>query len=230
MIRISAIIALSFISSLAFAQSHQYSTEYFKVKKVIAREVTGNFSSAPLQVRSDCSGILQVSPVSAVDVQSLGEVINIGKTVWEIIQSGKPVTNSKFDSANALPAGVKCWTDLQGWSSPQYRTYNVQYKNGFDMTVVDFTYRIMYTTNGSVNGVGRYITNATILPADLSVAWGFEFNVQAGVPAVTNIGTTQNPIAAMQMNLHWTLDSTVSHQESTQSYFVTGEGVFEALN
>ncbi|QLY24525.1 hypothetical protein [Bdellovibrio sp. KM01] len=226
MIRVFAIIALSVVlSSLSFAQTQQRSKEFFEIKNVIVRDVTDENSQSALQNQSACN-----IPAAAWNLQSLGEVVNIGKTVWEIIQAGKPVTNSKFDTANALPSGVKCWTDLQGWSTPQYRTYNVQYKNGFDMVVVDFTYRVMYSTNGSVNGLGRYIANATILPADLSVAWGFEFNVQANIPAVTNIGTTKNPIAAMQMNLHWTLDSAVSHQESTQSYFVTGEGVFEALN
>ncbi|QDK46348.1 hypothetical protein DOM22_14825 [Bdellovibrio sp. ZAP7] len=228
MIRIFAVLALSVFSSLTFAQSNQRAEDYFKIKNVIVRDVTEVASEAMLQLQSDCSTLAVAA--GTWDLSSIGEVVNIGKTVWEIIQAGKPVTSSKFDTANALPSGVKCWTDLQGWSGPQYRTYNVQYKNGFDMVVVDFTYRVMYTTNGTVKGVGRYITNATILPADLSVAWGFEFNVQANIPSVTNIGTTQNPIAAMQMNLHWTLDSTVSHQESTQSYFVTGEGVFEALN
>ncbi len=226
MVRFLSVFALAaFVSSQSYATQH--SEEYFKVKNVVVQEVTEVIPESELQVQPDCSS---VSDATAVDMQSLGDIVNIGKIVWEIIQAGKPVTNSRFDTANALPSGVKCWTELQGWSVPQYKTYNVQYKNGFDMTVVDFTYRVMYTTNGNVNGIGQYITNATVIPASLNVAWGFQFNVQANVPAVTNIGTTQSPLAAMQINLHWSVDSTITHDEKTQSYFVTGDGAFQTLN
>jgi hypothetical protein len=229
MIRFLAIIALSaVVSTQSFAQDNSHNEGYYKIKNITVKEVAEEVSNSAFQVQSDCT-----TPADAAvgtDMLSIGEIINIGKTIWAIIEAGKPVTNSKFDTANALPGGAKCWTELQGWSAPQYKTYNVQYKNGFDMTVVDFTYRVIYTTNGNVNGVGSYITNATVIPASLNVAWGFQFNVQANVPAVTNIGTSQNPLAAMQINLHWSVDSTITHDEKTQSYFITGDGGFQTLN
>jgi hypothetical protein len=229
MIRVLAIIALSaVVTSQSHAQINSHPEDYYKIKNVTVNEVTEQVPVSTFQVASDCTTLSQVAPAN--DMISPEQIINIGKEIWKIIEAGKPVINTKFDTANALPVGAKCWTDLQGWGSPKYKTYNVQYKNGFDMTVVDFTYRVMYTPGGNINGVGRYITNAQIIPASLTVAWGFDFSVTANIPAVTNIGTSANPVAAMQMNLHWALDSTVTHLESTQSYFITGEGAFQPLN
>ncbi|UYL09713.1 hypothetical protein B9G69_003880 [Bdellovibrio sp. SKB1291214] len=230
MIRVLAIIALSaVVTSHSYAQTNPHNQDYYKIKNITVKEVTEQIPPSTFQVASDCTTLSQAAPTAAADMISPEQIINIGKEIWKIIEAGKPAINTKFDTANALPVGVKCWTDLQGWSAPKYKTYNVQYKNGFDMTVVDFTYRVMYTPNGNLNGVGQYITNAQVIPASLTVAWGFDFSVIANIPAVTNIGTTNNPVAAMQMNVQWTLDSTVTHIESTQSYFITGEGAFQSL-
>lgn len=233
MIRVLAIIALSAVTGLqAHAQVNTQNLDYYKISNITVKEVTEQVPASTFQVASDCSSVTlaEATPAPANDLLSIDQIINIGKEIWKIIEAGKPVINTKFDTANALPAGAKCWTDLQGWSAPKSKTYNVQYKNGFNMTVVDFTYRVIFTSNGNVNGVGQYITNAQVIPASLTVAWGFDFSVTATIPAVTNIGTTTNPIAAMQMNVHWSLDSTVTHLESTQTYYITGAGSFQSLD
>ena len=98
------------------------------------------------------------------------------------------------------------------------------------MTVVDFTYRVMYIANGNVKGIGQYLANVTVIPVNLSVAWGFKFNVSAAIPTVTNIGTAQNPLAAMQVNLRWSASSFISSEESSRMFYITGDGEFKEIN
>ncbi|HEX7674869.1 MAG TPA: hypothetical protein VF412_11895 [Bdellovibrio sp.] len=210
---------------------------YFQIKKVTVKEVadTGASTLAATGLVQDCSSsrpllisrtgdpvVVSLSPIDQLQVW-VDQIINIGKKIWAIVEAGKPVVNVQMTTANALPRGVTCWTDMSGWSVPKSKSYQVQYENAYGMTVVDFTYRVMFTANGNVDGIGKYITNATFVPANLSVAWGFKFDATANVPAVFNQGTKQDPNAGMQMNMQWRVDSPLAHEESTESYFVTGD-------
>ena len=63
----------------------------------------------------------------------LDQVINIGKKVFDVVRAGTPVVNIKRDTANALPSGLKCWSDLGGWKAPKATSYRVVYKNALGM-------------------------------------------------------------------------------------------------
>lgn len=222
------------ISSSAFAYDHSY----FQIKNVKVTEVPVTPSAAAKimdQANGDCTSnrkllisrsgdpmMLELDPIGQLQVW-VDQIINIGKKIWAVVDAGKPVVNIKVDTANALPRGVQCWTDMAGWSVPQVKGYRVQYENAYGINVVDFTYHVSFIANGNVDGVGKYITNATFIPSNLSVAWGFTFNANATVPMVLNQGTKEAPMAAMQMNMQWKVDSVMSHQETTQSYFITGD-------
>ena len=162
-------------------------------------------------------------------IAEITAIINIGKQIWAVIAANKPVVNVQTNLANAIPAGITDWTVLAGWQVPQAREYRVTYKNLYGITVVDFTFRILYTPGGSLNGHGEYLTNATIVPAQLSVAWGYTFNAQSTVAGVMNAGTPKDPIAALQLQLHWSVDTVMSHKEDTDDFYVKGDGTFQAL-
>ncbi|QDK37032.1 hypothetical protein [Bdellovibrio sp. NC01] len=233
----SLVLALG-VSSSAWAMDKAY----FDIKKVTVTDVTEQQPELTAGQRTglldDCSAqapqqgilisrtgdpaVVGLNPLDQLQVW-VDQIINIGKKIWAIVEAGKPVVNIKLDTANALPKGVRCWTDMQGWAMPQSKVYRVQYENAYGMTVVDFSYRLMFTANGNVDGVGKYITNATFQPANLSVGWGFRFDATAAIPAVFNQGTKQDPVAGMQMNMAWRVDSPLAHEESTESYFVTGD-------
>ena len=211
--------------------------EYYKIKRVTVTEVTddsGDSEEVPFAqnsgVASDCSSLSTTFDFSALDSISVDQIINIGKAVWQVVDAGKPVVTKNFSGASALPRGVSCWTDLSGWRQPISKVYSVQYENFYGVKVVDFKYRIIYMVGGSIDGVGKYITNASFVVAKLNVAWGFKFDAKAEVPAVFNMGTKANPIAGMQMNMHWEVDSPVAHEEETQSYFLSGDGSLSRMN
>ncbi|MFS4460835.1 hypothetical protein [Bdellovibrio sp. HCB2-146] len=221
------------------ASSFAMDKAYFEIKNVKVTDVTeqqADLFAAKKVLPEDCNSQRPLRAVRSNEVKNnpaagpldvveavVDQIINIGKKIFAVIAQGKPVVNLQFDTANALPAGVQCWSDLSGWNAPASRVYNVVYENGLGMAVVDFTYRVTYVAGGSVDGVGQYITNATILPANLSVAWGFQFDATAQIPSVFNMGSKQEPLAGMQMNMAWKVTSPVAHEQSVESFHISGK-------
>lgn len=158
----------------------------------------------------------------------LDVVFNMGKKIWDIVEANKPVVDIETDFATALPKGTKDWRAFEGWQSPAARVYRVRYKNRFGMKVVDFSYRVLYTYGGSVLGRGRYLTNVTVEP-DVDVLWGYKFNAKVAIREPINTGTTENPVAGLEMAMSWEVDTVVKHLEGSTSYFVRGDGRFENL-
>ncbi|KYG62699.1 hypothetical protein AZI87_15550 [Bdellovibrio bacteriovorus] len=240
MIRSLVAMALTLgMATSAFAADNAY----FEIKKVKVTDVTEQyapqmhlFAKKANGLNADCNSsqmplapkftgdrtLGSVNPLDAVEL-IVDQIINIGKKIFNVINAGRPVVNINLDTANALPKGLSCWSDLSGWNIPQSKVYNVQYENGFGMTVVDFTYRVTYTAGGSADGIGKYITNATFQPANVSVGWGFQLDATAVIPSVFNTGTKRDPVAGMQMNMEWKVTSAMAHEQSTETYFVSGE-------
>lgn len=220
---------------------------YFEIKKVKVTEVTERYGdvsniAATAGLHEDCNNSASFSikntgetvqsnlnPLNTIELY-IDQIINLGKKIFNIISQGRPVVNIKLDTANALPKGLSCWSDLSGWNMPNSKVYNVQYENALGMTVVDYSYRVIYTAGGSVDGTGKYITNATFMPANVSVGWGFEFDATASIPTVFNTGTKQNPVAGMQMNMEWKVTSPLSYEQGTEAYFVSGENKLVEMN
>jgi len=161
---------------------------------------------------------------------AIDQIINMGKKLWTVVTNNKPSVNIKLDTGNALPAGVPNWMVLTGWKTPKAFVYRTTYVNGFGVNVVDFAYRVTYTYGGSVNGKGQYLTQATIVPANLEVAWGYTFNAEASIPMVTNAGTSAYPVAGMQMEMHWTVETPLKHAQSRDAYYIRGDGEFVNLS
>lgn len=154
----------------------------------------------------------------------LSSIVNMGEKIWGIISANKPVMNAQWASASALPAKAGCWLDLAGWQDPKAITFRTRYKNGFGMTVVDFTYRVIYLYGGSLQGAGKFLANVQVQPAEVNVAWGWQLEAKASVPAVVNVGSTTDPVAGMQVLIDWTVKTVVTHSEQSSAYFVKGDG------
>lgn len=235
---ISALVLGLALSTSALAQDEAY----YDIKSVSVKDVTAQYAtymdlfSQPGLSEQCTTGTRKLNGVFASQIGDIGslnpldtinvvvdQIINIGKKIWNIVEAGKPVVDLKMDTANALPMGVTCWSDLSGWSIPTSKVYNVEYKNGFGMSVVNFAYRVTFTANGSVDGVGQYITNATFMPANVHVAWGFNLGASAEVPSVFNQGTRTAPLAGMQMNMKWNVSTPIKASVQSESYFVSGD-------
>lgn len=170
----------------------------------------------------------ELSPIKQLEVE-IDTIINIGQKIWAIVEAGRPVVNVQLNSASAMPEGIQGWQQLAGWKTPRSSTYRVYYKNVYGMKVVDFSYRVMFTYGGNFNGQGRYVTGATILPAALDVAWGYNFNAAVEIPTVINMGTVENPVGGIQMNVNWDVGTVLRRSQTRNSYFVNGLGQMKTL-
>eukprot|EP01086_Lenisia_limosa_P015495 TRINITY_DN49_c0_g1_i1.p1 TRINITY_DN49_c0_g1~~TRINITY_DN49_c0_g1_i1.p1 ORF type:complete len:220 (+),score=78.44 TRINITY_DN49_c0_g1_i1:82-741(+) len=157
-------------------------------------------------------------------------IINTAKEFWKFIEDNKPVVHTNTTYADAIPQGITSWDQLENWSMPKHQTWILVAKNTFGVEVLHFEFTIQFVYGGSFEGVGKYITDATILMSRLEVSWGYTFNANVDVSKVHNRGTKTNPIASMTINIHHSLDSTVKHSEGTASYYIDGEGNIEKAN
>jgi len=158
------------------------------------------------------------------------QILTIGEKVWEIVQAGKPVVHLVTPVAHALPRGMECWFDLERWRAPRTQTYEVIYKNGFGIEVVKFRFRLHYTYGGGKGERGQYLANVSVLPAELNVSWGYNFDAKVEVQPAINMGTSENPMAGLELNVHWTVKTVIKESINSFHFFVQGNGVAQTAN
>lgn len=159
----------------------------------------------------------------------IDQITQIGAKIWSIVEKNKPVLNLNLPTVSAIPQGIQCWNHLEGWSAPMVKTYRVDYENLLGMSVVSFEYKVVFSHSGSFQKQGQYLANVAVLPADVSVLWGFTFNAEVQVGSVMNLGSSENPEAGVQLNVNWRIDTPFQANEVTDSYFVKGRGEILAL-
>lgn len=158
------------------------------------------------------------------------KIINIGTKIWNILEKGKPVANyQKIPKATAVPQNITAWQQLEGWENPQSKYYEITYKNLYNIEVAKLVYKIIYLTNGSYKGQGKYIGYVSVEPQEFNTAYLYTFNVQAAVESVYNKGTSQDPLAGMIININWTVSTFLNKETQSYSYHIDGLGNFSAL-
>ena len=150
------------------------------------------------------------------------ELITIGKEIWQIIKDGAPVINFASNSASAIPAGANCPFYMSNWNPPQAKTYELRYKNKFNIDMVQFTYKLIYTCEGKFGGKGHYLANVSIHPQDLEVKWGQSFDANVRIANAINVGSIEDPIAGLEIALEWQLKNPITANHAKRSYFVDG--------
>lgn len=159
---------------------------------------------------------------------NLDQIVNVGYFIWQIIQSSKPNMRLSTYRAHGLPKGVSCWTELEEWKLPKSKVFTVEQKSIAGKAISKFTFRISFVYGGTYNGKGKYLANVTVSPVDLQVAWGTDFGSEVHIPSVFNMGTKENPLAAMQIFVYWNVGSAVKMQQKSQLFHITGNGDIQA--
>ncbi len=194
----------------------------WEIQSVEVREVY-DAQSAPLpKMVNDCSE-LGSKPFLADNI-GWDQIVNIGEKVWAIIEANKPVVTVETPVAHALPRGLECWADLEHWQAPRTQSYEVLYKNGFGMEVVKFRFRLHYTYGGGKAELGQYLANVAVLPSELNVMWGYTFNAKVEVAQAINMGSKENPLAGLEMNVRWNAKTVLKESENSFHFFVSGDG------
>ena len=242
--RTAALLAISLIAGAATTQAQtrtgthdpKLSAESFSVEEAYAAQADpAKYIIDPDSIRIEriqeaapeqAAGAVKPSAVEVDPAVVIDQIINIGQKVWEIVEKNKPVVNVTTTYAAAVPQGITTWDQLTGWKEPKARTYGFYAKNLYGMTVIDVKYQVEMTYGGSYKGKGRYLTGVTVAPLKVDVAWGYKFSMDAAVPSVTNVGTSDDPVAAMLANLHWQISTTLKDSQGTAVYYMQGTGAF----
>jgi hypothetical protein len=161
-------------------------------------------------------------------IQVANDVIALGERIYEIVKKGKPVVNTSYAPLSVLPktaAGEPVdIMDTEGWSLPTSRKVTMNYKNLYGSSVVKFTYTVVFAHSGSYDGKGAYITAAQIIPSDVKVSWGFDFNASMRMVGLQNHGTRKDPVAGMVMSVNYKVESVLSTIDTHDTYHITGKG------
>ncbi|MEA3306336.1 MAG: hypothetical protein U9Q34_00950, partial [Elusimicrobiota bacterium] len=151
--------------------------------------------------------------------------------IFNIIAKNKPVVNTNISYANAVPYGTSHWTQLQNWSKPSTKKYAFSLKNGFGKEVVKVIYQVHWTHSGNFNGVGKFLTGVTVEPIRIDAAWGYTVDLTAQVPdsTIANVGTSEDPIASMQVQLNWKISTVLKVINDKAIYYIQGDGHMQEI-
>lgn len=225
--------SFALVSLFAFATSGWANTKVitsnaqawpWDVSEVQLQQVEDSLTFESLSM-NDCAGTSDTFDPLFFDGVTWDQIVSVGKKVWEIVKAGKPVSHAQTPVVHALPAGLQCWTDLEHWQAPRTQTYEVVYKNGFGMEVVKFRFRLHYTYGGGKAEKGQYLANVSVLPAELNVMWGYTFNASVEVGNTVNLGSRENPVAGIEMNLKWNVNTVLKDSQNSFHFFVQGDGL-----
>ena len=92
------------------------------------------------------------------------------------------------------------------------------------MTVVNFVYAVGMQFNGSLDGKGKYIKAARVYPEALEVKYGFDFNADVETVAITNMGSKEDPIAGLTLQLNFSVSNLFQTFKGSRSFHMTGDG------
>ncbi len=187
---------------------------------VVSKLQEGIAGVDPMTMHADGDDV--ASPLDQVDVM-FDQILNMGKKMWAVIEAGKPVMNVKFDFANALPKGIKVASDLNGFSELQFKSYEYSATNFYGIEVFRVQYTVVYQYGGSFSGKGAYIASASVVPQDVSVLWGYSLNMKVDNVSVTNIGSSESPVAGMNLLAHVKVSTVLKATEINEIFTIRGD-------
>jgi hypothetical protein len=164
-----------------------------------------------------------LNPVKEVDA-TLDVIINMGAKIWKIFEASTPVVNLATKRANALPRDATDWRDMSNWSDLEGRQYSIEYKNGFNATVVKFSVLMTYSHSGQFKGKGKYLSDVGFLVNEYWVAPLYKLEGESQVVGVRNVGKANDVIAAMELNMVWRVSNVLVKSQNAMNYFIRGDG------
>lgn len=240
-----SVLALAATMSLANAQTeHQALEDYLTIDStetiVETKTRKGTFSSTMVVDGAGSARRIDTLPGMpgnggfSAGVSQAGEVIRVGRdlvalgeAVYELVKKGAPVIRTDYAPISVLPRSGGEAIDVsetESWQMPVSRRVTMNYKNRFGVTVVSFTYSVVFAYGGTYNGSGAYISGAQVIPSQVHASFGFTFESSMRLGGMTNHGTTADPVAGAMLNIQYKVNSIMSAVETNDTYHITGRG------
>jgi hypothetical protein len=216
---------------------------YYTVQKIEVREITtsdrfnGRIESllknqAAHLSNSGASAGAIAGPIIGIitDPTNIEAWITLGDKAWQVVMANKPVSNVTTKRVSVLPQSQQDWTGMDSWQGPAHKTYVVEAKNLYGISVVSHVYTLAFNYGGKINGKGQFLANATIIPSNVQVAWGYTLNSGVDVGETLNMGAKDSPTPGVDLQLSWTVDTFLKHIEARDDFFVRGDGQVVRMN
>lgn len=170
-------------------------------------------------------------PFSIVDdLAGIQTWITLGEKVWNLVVANKPVSNVSTQRIAVLPISQPNWQEMENWKGPAVKSFVIEAINGFGSAVISQTYTVAMNYGGQLDGKGAFLANATVIPTNIDVSWGFSLDSSIEVGEAINTSTKDNPTPGIDLQVKWVMDSVVSHSEGRDSFFVKGDGEITHIN
>ncbi len=178
--------------------------------------VEQNYVQPLIDDRNDCALLGE-----RFDLQA---IMTIGEKIWQIVKDNQPTVNFTAHTASAIPAAAACPFNLTGWSVPFSRTYKLAYDNMWGSSVVDFTFKVIFSYGGTFDGRGAYLANVTVHPVQVNASWGQNFDASVVIANAINVGNSEQPVAGMEVAIDWNVKNVFNNIKSRRIFFVDGRG------
>ncbi len=220
----------------ATPSENNFDVKYFTIKSVTnecldeIKEGTTPLNTGSISVINP-PGINPQDPTVTGTIDTTDNIVNLMDKIFNIIAKNKPVVNTNISYANAVPFGTSHWTQLQGWSKPSTKKYAFSMKNGFGSEVVNVIYQVHWTHSGNFAGKGKFLTSVTVEPISITAGWGYTVDLTAVVPdsTIANVGTSEDPIASMQVQLEWKVSTIIKVINEKAIYYIEGNGLMQEI-
>jgi hypothetical protein len=170
---------------------------------------------------------------------SIGDVIRIGRDLvafgeelYNLVSRGRPTLSTQYAPISVLPAGSdgREVSEMQGWRRHPGLRVTTTYRNRLGMTLAVFEYTVLFEYAGTTReGRGRYIANAMVVPSRVHAEFGQNFESEMSLRGISNIGTTQNPVAAATLSIRYRVTNLVSAVEMNDIIAIDARGVARKL-
>ncbi len=140
-----------------------------------------------------------------------GTLVNtLAKTAFDILRSEEDQPYATIQLGEALPGGAD-WTKLIG-GQRVIATYNKTIESLTGLTdILNIDYEIAYDTNVKHSkSAGSFIRNLRFSPLKVKVDPLYTLKVSSYSTSPVNVGTAANPIARLDVELTFAIDSWVS--------------------
>lgn len=169
------------------------------------------------------------TPTGMLDsvIMVVDKLIAIGQKIIPTIEKGKAVvTNTSMAAVSVLPRLETIDPvvhDMGNWSIPVTKHYQISYKNGLGSEVVSFVYSVSYQYGGTYGGKGQYLTGIRASARNINIAWGFDLDASSQLVQISNIGTTEDVVAAATIEISYTVKNWTRTITAVKSFFIAGD-------
>jgi len=198
---------------------------YFEISEVSVKEV----ESTSVELIETANDKNEIKDIIAI----IDDLVALGKKVWPLIEANKPVINTDMSKQFSVIPHIEGQSvefyEMENWSFPKAKSYRVEYKNGYGMVVVGFTYTVQFQYGGQYNGVGRYLSGIRVAASAVEVMWGYNFNAKSEMLNIANLGSRDFPVSGATVQISYVVKNVLKEMRNKQSFYVSGRGEIAEL-